>query len=174
MCEDIDKDSGQEKDKMKGSDFFVGSKPSSPSGLFSPTPEITPSKLTDRPSTVFAYNTPQSARETLPQNIVLSKEQVDQDNVTCLDAYGGLNTEIVGNTECAEDDSERGLTDTKCVAEERGCSAEEICMQVNGVKSRLNRTCCKGKIETNIFKTRYLIPEMTVWACIFKVKTLLT
>lgn len=84
-----------------------------------PTPEFTPSKLADRPRTLFAYDTPQSARETLPPDTVLSKEQVDQDDVTCLNACGGLNTDTVGITECAEDDSEHGLADIECVAEKK-------------------------------------------------------
>ena len=118
-CEDSDKDSAQEKDKSKATDLFVDSKPSSPSWLFLPTPEFTPSKLADRPRTLFAYDTPQSARETLPPDTVLSKEQVDQDDVTCLNACGGLNTDTVGITECAEDDSEHGLADIECVAEKK-------------------------------------------------------
>ena len=47
-------------------------------------------------------------------------------NVSCLAACGGLDAETVGGTECAEDDSECGVTDIEHVAEERGFSAEEV------------------------------------------------
>ena len=49
-----------------------------------------------------------------------------RNNVSCLGACGGLDIETVGDTECPEDNSECGVTDIECVADERGFSAEEM------------------------------------------------
>ena len=79
-----------------------------------------PSELTDRPSTLLMTHHNLHVKHCHP---TLSSVK---NSVSCLGACGGLDAETVGGTECAEDDSECGVTDIDCVAEERGFSAEKM------------------------------------------------
>ena len=100
--------------------MFAYSWPISPSESFLPIPKFTPSELTARLNTFLMTH-----HNLHVKHCHLTLCSVKK-NVSCLGACGGLDAETVGGTECAEDDSECGVTDIDCVAEERGFSAEEM------------------------------------------------
>ena len=106
----------------------------------------------------MTHHTPHSARETLLSNTVLSTEQVEQDDVLYVGVFGGLNIVTAGNAECAEDDSEHGLTDTECVVGERGLrrKLEGTLHAGQRCQGQDKTDCYEGKAEMDTFKSTVL------------------
>lgn len=122
----------------------------------------------------MTHHTPHSARETLLSNTVLSTEQVEQDDVLYVGVFGGLNIVTAGNAECAEDDSEHGLTDTECVVGERGLRRKLEGTLHAGQRCQgqdKTETVTRGRQKWTLSKARYLIPETTIRTCFVKAMT---